>query len=359
MTTIQTRYLTIAFAGFVFGLYLLVAFFSGLSRSTPGALTNDALVLKLLAIAASFSVLFFAGHTSFQKLGISHYAAYLSLGVVAAISVHTLYTSHLVLEQVVATGNLSIYLVEPAIVGALLGAGYRRVSAFVETDEDEDVDGLEEAYERQAGHGAEMNDDDAGLIVHGDTAYFDGPLQVRTSVFGLILATIVGCAANVGVSIVFRIGSVARFMEESKRILSGNQLLIGALDGVLSGLAYALLTFLPVVFLVLLAHMALRALRQNSYAAYGIAGLLSSPAAMILTGGVAASVGFFAVVPAMVAALVYRKIAGLEPAPVAEDIKARNRRDLVGKNHIRRKVGRVIMASGETAKAPLFKRKSM
>lgn len=356
MITIQTRLLTIASAGLVFGLYLLVAFFSGLSSSTSVALTNDALVLKLLAIAASFFILFFAGHKSFQKLEISHYAAYIGLGVVAAISVHTLYTSHLVLEQVVASGNLSIYLIEPAIVGALLGAGYRRVSAFAEIYED--VDGLEEAYGRQAGHGAGLNDD-AGLIVHGDAAYFDGPLQVRTSGLALILATIVGCAANVAVSIVFRIGSVARFMEESKRILSGNQLLIGALDGVLSGLAYALLTFLPVVFLVLLAHMALRALRQNSYAAYGIAGLLSSPAAMILTGGVAASIGLFAVVPAMVAALVYRKIAGLEPAPVAEDIKARNRRDLVGKNHIRRKAGRVIMPSNETAKAPLFKRKPM
>ncbi|PHR18984.1 MAG: hypothetical protein COA37_18690 [Hoeflea sp.] len=342
----------------VFGLYVLVAFVKGMSGSAAVALTNDALVIKLLGIAVVFALVFFAGHKALQKAEISHYAAYIFLGGLAAILVHILHTSHLVLEQVVAMGNLSIYIIEPAIVGALLGAGYRRVSAFTDVDEDEDVDGLAEAYERQAGHPDGAIDDEAGLIVHGDAAYFEGPLQVRTSVLALIFATIVGCIANVAVNIVFRVGSVARFMEQSRRIISGDQLLIGVLEGTLSGLAYALLTFLPVMFLVLLAHMALRALRQHSYAAYGVAGLLSSPAAMILTGGAAASIGFFAVIPAMVAALVYRKIAGLEPAPVAEDIKARNRRDLVGKNHIRRKVGRVVMSSSEATKAPLFAKKS-
>lgn len=354
MTRIETRYLTIASAGLVFGLYVLVAFAKGFSRSAEVELTNDALVLKLLGVAVAFAILFFAGHKTLQKAGFPQYAAYVFLGVVAAILVHLLHTSHLVLEQVVARGNLSLYIIEPAVVGALLGAGYRRVSVFTDVDEDEDVDGLAEAYERQTGHASDVIDDDAGLIVHGDAAYFEGPLQVRTSVLALVLAAVVGCVANISVTIVFQIGFVARFMEESRKMVSGNQLLIGLLDGVLSGLAYALLTFLPVIFLVLLAHIALRALRQTSYAAYGVAGLLSSPAAMILTGGLAASVGIFAVVPAMVAALVYRKIAGLEPAPVAEDIKARNRRDLVGKNHIRRKVGRVVMASNETTKAPLF-----
>ena len=186
--------------------------------------------------------------------------------------------------------------------------------------------------------------------------YFDGPLQVRTSIPVLLLAAFVGCVANIMVTTIFQLSTYTNFKIADKETLLNIDLIWQAMGGFMTGLVFAFLTFLPVIFLVLLAHMALRGLRKTSYAAYGLAGLLSSPVAIILTGGPSA-ITAFAIIPAMVAALAYRRFAGLEPAPVAEDIVTRNRRDLVGKNHIRRKAGRVVMAPGASEKAPLFSRK--
>ncbi|WP_299860701.1 hypothetical protein [uncultured Hoeflea sp.] len=347
--TIHTKPFSIFAVGLVFGFYLLAASVRGLDGAVATNLSDDALVLSSLKGTAIFALVFFIGHFALQRTGFSQTTAYVGLGAASAILVDVLHTPTLLWQQMIADGNLSTRLLVPALLGVVLGAVYRWTARTHEIDED--LDGLSDEYRRQLGDSEYTEDGDAGLIVHGDAAYFDGPLRVRTSLSSFLLAAAAGCGANLVIATIFKLSTYSNFKIGDKETYLNHDLLLQMFSGVLSGLLYSFLAFLPVIFLVALAHMVLRFMRQTGYAAYGIAGLLSSPVTIILTGGMAASVGMLAIIPAMIAALAYRRFAGLEPAPVAEDIIARNERDLVGKNHVRRKVGRVVMPSNAAIKS--------
>ena len=352
--TIQTKPLSITAAGLVFGFYLLVASVRGTEGLSPAELTDDALVLRLFMGAAAFAVVFVIGHYVLQRTRFAQFPAYVGLGTGSAVLVDIVHTPSHLWDQMIADGNLSTHLIVPALLGAVLGGIYRW-NAVSEGD-DEDPGGLSEAYRRQVGEGAE--DGEAGLIIHGDAAYFDGPLRVRTSVGAFLLAAAAGCAANLIVTMIFTLSTYSNFRIADKETMLNYDLLMQTVGGVFAGSVYAFLTYLPVVFLVAVAHMVLRSMRQTSYAAYGLAGLMSSPVTILLTGGMAGSIGMFAVIPATMAALAYRRFAGLEPAPVAEDIVARNRRDLVGTNHVRRKMGRVVIPADQAGSRARFSRQS-
>jgi hypothetical protein len=47
--------------------------------------------------------------------------------------------------------------------------------------------------------------------------------------------------------------------------------------------------------------------------------------------------------PSAIAMVIYRRLAGLEPKPIHEDIEVRDRRSLVGAQHARRRYGRIVM----------------
>lgn len=346
--TVQTKPFSIIATGLVFAFFLLVASVRGWDGPLPADLSDDALVLSLLKGTAVYAFVFFVGHFALQRTGLPHTAAYVGLGAASAILVYVLHTPAPVWQQMIDDGNLSTHLLVPGLLGVVLGAVYRWTAWTNEIDED--MDGLSAAYRRQIADGGDGEHGEAGLIVHGDAAYFDGPLQVRTSPAAFLLAAVAACAANLAISMIFSLSTYSNFKIVDREAYLNYDLLLQALSGLMSGLLYGFLAFLPVVFLVALSHLVLRSLRQTGYAAYGIAGLLSSPVTIILTGGMAAYVGMFAIIPAMIVALAYRRFAGLEPAPVAEDIVARNRRDLVGSNHVRRKAGRVILPSGGTIK---------
>ncbi|TPI54849.1 hypothetical protein FJ420_19910 [Mesorhizobium sp. B3-1-3] len=114
-------------------------------------------------------------------------------------------------------------------------------------------------------------------------------------------------------------------------------------DLVIKG-AMALFTGMPVLILIAIAHFGLRSIGKTGYLAYGIGGLVAAPLMALVTFGAAGPLVILATLPTIVGAVIYRKLAGLEPAPIAEDIIAKNRRDLVGADHARRKAGRVIVS---------------
>ncbi|HEY6633588.1 MAG TPA: hypothetical protein VIZ90_19205, partial [Rhizobiaceae bacterium] len=106
-------------------------------------------------------------------------------------------------------------------------------------------------------------------------------------------------------------------------------------------LALVVYGLIPFAVMIFMCHHVCRALDKTSMLAYGVAGLVTPIALSVLTL-FAVPLGFYVAVPSAIAMMMYRRLAGVEPKPVKEDIEVRVRRDLVGASHARRSYGRII-----------------
>ena len=358
MNRIGTHYPKLFFAGLAFGFYLVAASIRGWGTEPLSDFSNDAVLLTILKGGLVFAVMFTSGHLALRHLGISKAWAYAALGTVCALPLFVLHLASGMVEQLAATGNLSTGLFIPACIGAAIGLAYRKAAGV--DGAVEDLDGMDAAYRRLAaassGEGVSHEYDRPGrpmaaeraaatadsVFVHEGNEYFAGPVRVRTSLLSFLGASILGGVLSVLVQGILGLGSYMQMLEGlGKSIRPGNlfEVLMGEL--LMKGLM-SLLTLVPVIILIAVAHFALRSMGKSGYLAYGVAGLLAAPVMTLVTFGAAGPLVILATLPTIVGAVLYRKFAGLEPVPVAEDIIARNRRDLVGADHARRKAGRVI-----------------
>jgi hypothetical protein len=359
MNQVGTHYLKLFMAGLVFGFYLVAASIRGWGTEPLRDFSNDAVLLTILKGGIVFAVIFTTGHLVLRHLGIIKPWAYAALGTVCALPLFVLHLASGTFEQLAATGNLSTGLFIPACIGAAIGLAYRK-SAGVDGVA-EDLDGMNAAYRRLATAGAGETETGShgrpdraqaataktpatadGAFVHEGTEYFAGPLRVRTSLLSLIGASILGGVLSAILQGILDLRSYMHDLERlSKSIHPGNLIDVLVSDLVARG-AIALFTGMPVLILIAIAHFALRSMSKTGYLAYGVGGLLAAPVMALVTFGAAGPLVLLATLPTVVGAVLYRKFAGLEPLPVAEDVIARNRRDLVGADHARRKAGRVI-----------------
>ncbi|TPN86407.1 hypothetical protein FJ987_09595 [Mesorhizobium sp. CU2] len=362
MHRIGTRYLKIFTAGLAFGFYLVAASIRGWGTEPLTDFSNDAVILTILKGGIVFALIFTLGHLVLRQLGIIKAWAYAALGTVCALP---LFISHLAsgtFAELAATGNVSTGLFIPACVGATIGLAYRKSAGIDGVAED--LDGMNGAYRGlafaagetgtgshgQSGRGqltfgkALAAAGTVGAFTHKGTEYFDGPLRVRTSLLSLLGASLLGAVLSTVIQSILDLGSYMRDLERmGKSIRPGNLFDVLMSDLVVKG-AMALFTGVPVLILIAVAHFGLRSMGKTGYLGYGIAGLLVAPIMTLVTFGAAGPLLILATLPTVLGAVIYRKFAGLEPVPIAEDIVAKNRRDLVGADHARRKAGRVIIS---------------
>lgn len=357
MNQIGTHYLKLFTAGLAFGFYLVAASIRGWGTEPLSDFSNDAVILTILKGGVVFTCMFTAGHLALRHFGIIKAWAYAALGTVCALPLFILHLASGTFEELAATGNLSTGLFIPACIGAAIGLAYGK-SAGVDGVA-EDLDGMNAAYRRlataaagEAGTGSRPGHAQAtfeeapatadGAFVHKGTEYFSGPLRVRTSLLSLLGASILGGMLSTLLQGILDLGSYMHELERlDKSIRPGNLIDVLVGDLVAKG-AMALFTGMPVLVLIAVAHFGLRSMGKTGHLAYGIGGLLAAPVMVLVTVGAAGPLVLLATLPTVVGAVLYRKFAGLEPVPVAEDIIARNRRDLVGADHARRKAGRII-----------------
>ncbi|CDX14225.1 membrane hypothetical protein [Mesorhizobium sp. ORS 3324] len=362
MNHIGTHYLKLFMAGLAFGFYLVAAGIRGWGTEPLSDFSNDAVILTILKGGIMFAFIFTVGHLALRYFGIIKAWTYAVLGTVCALPLFIVHLASGTFEEMAATGNLSTGLFIPACVGAAIGLAYRK-SAGVDGVA-EDLEGMNVAYRLaaaaagetasgsygQAGRGqvafgrAQPTADVVGGFVHEGTEYFSGPLRVRTSLVSLLSASILGGMLSTVLQGVLDLGSYMHGLDRiGKTIRPGNLIDVLVGDLVAKG-AMALFTGMPVVILIAIAHFALRSIGKSGYLAYGLGGLLAAPAMALVTFGAAGPLVILSTLPTVVGAVIYRKLAGLEPVPVAEDVIARDRRDLVGADHARRKAGRVIIS---------------
>jgi len=343
----------------------LVSASNGFLTTNPAALSIDRMLLLAMSTSVAFASVFVVGHLAFRHVGVSHRLCYAALGALAMIIAMMVFADTQARTAAITSGAFIPAMALPAAAGWLIGSFYHWFAKYdVEGD---DVDALE-AMVRKKGKAdnAEESPDDPSMdqvsspvLVSTATAeYFDGPTQVRNSLNAAVAAAVTGVMVSHIVMWFFLLaGSYGSMPSANKGSSStlfpikpsplGVQLPDFAVLGdafvsvLASGLLMSLMLFIPVALIILAGHLGLRAFGRSGYADYGLAGLAIPPVIGLVLIFML-PLGLQLAIPFAMAMLLYRKLAGLEPLAVREDIEVTDRRSLVAADHARRRFARVI-----------------
>lgn len=332
MVMVRTNRKAVLTGAIIVALFTLEVIRTGLVMAAQDRSSLDAWIVMALATGAIYAILFLLAHDQLRRRGVRSRGAYAGIGAIAAVPPFLLALgSHAVLGAAQA-GTLSAVLVCPLIGGALMGFLYHRRAGY-ETEGD-DVGSLAVA----AGDTASAS---PAYVVTDSAEYFSGPFVVRSSLGANAIASLLAAAAFILASTLA--ARAQPYASPLTEFMAHNGAGRTILQGVL-GMA------IPIGILVAMTHAYLRARGKHSYANYALAGLIGPgifSVLMAMTG-----MSWFALVylfqflaPSLVGMLAYRRLAGLEPAPLPDDIEVSDRRTLVGEDHARRRMARIVDTS--------------
>ncbi len=296
-----------------------------LSVLPEGMRSWDLMVVWLALAGAIYTAVFAAGHLLLRRLEVGHRGLYAALGVLALCVTHAALNFAQVAESFLSGVGLSQFIL-PGLLGAAFGFLYAHRAGW------------------EHGESARIAGVDDSLVAHEGDTYFDGPVQVRTSIPLMILAAVVGSILAGLVRGVMTVGWEVSLLDDPT--------LQRALGHAADASAYAGLMMVamgvisvPVMTVAILAgHYIARAFKRTDYGVYFGVGLVAPVILALATWFLFAGVALMVALPNAVAMVVYRRLAGLEPVPVREDVIAERARDLVGADHLQRRMSRVVGA---------------
>ncbi|MEO7224096.1 MAG: hypothetical protein ABIY37_16645 [Devosia sp.] len=354
---VRTSISSLAAAGVIAGLFVIAA--QRMFVVNPEALSIDAIALRILAGGGIYLGIFMIAHLILSRFHITLRPAYAVAGAAAMLASFQLGGGRELVPLASANGTMTLLYAVPLLWGALMGFIYRQ-SAGVAAGADDPhrlaamlAGGTSQAARRQTallngeprpGFGqrnaqnAEPSvSSDAAHVSTGEAEYFEGPLQVRTSM-GAVLVT------GVTAGVLWALVKAAFALLLMSRAGAGASMTGGAATSFLAATVggTALLGAILMPIPVYVGHLIARSRGYTSYLSYAVIGALvpiGAGLAMFIAGVV-----FMApyAIPCAIALVCYRYFAGLEPKSLPEDIEVRDRRTLVGANHDRRRYSRVV-----------------
>lgn len=359
---IRTNYADIATGGLVAAIFASTSANIGFYIASPETLSSDRRIVLALIMAVVFCGLFSGGHFLLRRLGLSHRLLYSLCGAVAMTVALMAFADSSEREAMIRSGAIISTLVFPAAAGWILGSFYHWHAGY-EVDGD-DIDALDKAVQHSITAAvpdkndpeasAPQTDGDASYVRTATAEYFSGPTQVRSSLNATVISAI--CATLISsITMWFFLfaGHYSMNPNDLRRTLTGDpfrpgspkvdySVMTDALASIMqSGLMMSALLAIPVSLLIYALHLILRAFRKSSFLHYGLAGL----AMPIIVGAVfivALPVGIRLAIPFAIAMLLYRRLAGLEPLALPDDMLVSDRRTLISAEHARRRFARVI-----------------
>ncbi|RYF24119.1 MAG: hypothetical protein EOO77_00735 [Oxalobacteraceae bacterium] len=332
MLMVRTNPKAVVTGAIIVALFTLEVVRTGLVMTAQDRSSLDAWIVTALATGAIYAILFLLGHDQLRRHDLRSRGAYAGIGAIAAVPPFLLAMGSHAVGAAAEAGTLSAVLVCPLIGGALMGFLYHRRAGY-ETEGD-DVGSLAAATSDAASP--------APAYVSTDSAeYFSGPFVVCSSLGANAIASLLAATAFIlAGTLAARAQPYASPLTE---FMAHNGAGLTILQGVL-GMA------IPIGVLLAMTHAYLRARGKYSYHDYALAGLIGPgifSVLMAMTG-----MSWFALIyllqflaPSLLGMLVYRRLAGLEPAPLPDDIEVSDRRTLVGEDHARRRMARIIDTS--------------
>ena len=294
----------------------------------------DALFLSCLAGGLVFTVVLFIGHVILRRLRIGARAAYVILGALALAGAYASQMPPSSLAAVAAKGLIFYFFTFPTLTGAVFGYIYAWRAGW--DREKEHPDALAEALEATEGADA------PAVIQTAEARYFDGPLRVRTSFILMFLSAVLSAFVAMGARAVLDIGFEASHQPDRSISNVIDHATARSIGAGLEMFFLILMCTLPLFLCLMGGHFTARGFKRNGAGAYFGIGLLMPFALALISLGFANAFVPVLLLPCAIGMVLYRQFAGLEPAPVREDILATDERDLVGDNHPRRRFGRVL-----------------
>lgn len=357
---INTNTYALAAGGAITAALAFTAINTGYYSADANPLSIDRKILMAATAAAIYVAVFTTAHALFRRAGLSHRLYYASAGAVAMLVASTVIVDPEYLRIAKNNGQLIPTLLLPFIAGWLPGSLYHWQAGHAEAQSD--IDELVTRIRRPAMNEPNPAGIDPAHISTSSTEYYDGPVQVKNSINAtLFAATFATFSSHVILFFFLIAGQVvvsasavdpnSRIAVMFKRSPSGapapdySVLFEALLPVVTSGVTLSLVAAIPVGIAIYLSHLGLRAFGRSDYLSYGLAGLALPPTIGLVLFFVL-PLGLQLAIPFALAMMLYRRLAGLEPLAIREDVEVTDRRALVGADHARRRYARVIDRSG-------------
>jgi hypothetical protein len=301
------------------GIMSLLQLAEFMTRNGALPTPDQALVMYLRRIVID-SALLFAGHWLLRRAAIATRLAYGTMGGVAAAAGYAIALRNGLMFVAPPAGSHLTAGILPSLAGIIAGTLYLQFAG-------REVIALSAA---QSPRGAVATDATAPTL-------FDGPVQVRTSLVAMLIASVIPACILFLFSSLFMIDGVASKPNWILNIAAGGN---PSYVPVIALVA----TLLPAAFVVATAHAIARARSTTSSLDYTLAGTaagalaslaltLFMPAALVLP---------FGLVSGALMGAAYRRFADLEPLALPEAILATDPATLVGADHPTRRGHAVI-----------------
>lgn len=296
----------------------------------PSPATADRLILLFLLFAGLNLAVMLAGDIVARQFGWWRRGHYLALGAVAATISHAVALAPDAYVEAARDGALFGILLTPVLIG--MASAYLLYRSLGYDTEGDDPEALRAAA---ASEGTRQT----GQAVHdtGTAAYYEGPLQVRSSAMAALIAAFAGAALFVVISLISMTDGVLP-AGAVPPVLRANPIL-GTLYGII-GLA------IPFYVFVRRSHAFLQARGKDAVKSYVLAGVFVplgfALAFTALMGPFGVLMVLPWVLPSIAAMIVYHRLAGFEPLALPADIEVSDPRTMLPADHIRRRVRRVV-----------------
>lgn len=281
----------------------------------------DGLTLASLAGAAIFAAVLAGSHFLIRDSVRGRSGFYGVAGAVAGLLAYAATGGTVLVELAAEQKLITLALGVPLALGAMLGVVFSSASG-VEDRNDNRVVAIENALKTYP-------DAPPALLDTGEAEYFNGPMRVRFSL-GLMFAS----GALLGVIL----AGIGLLLALSGMLMKGDLTFkTGAVEAV--GVAGMTIVGSGVLMLLptLIGHYAAQLLKATSTSSYVGYGFLANVVLGLPTG-------FFLIAAPFAAATLalYRRLAGLEPVALPDDVHVRDRRALVAADHPARRYHRVV-----------------
>ena len=294
--------------------------------------TLDRMFLYFLLFAAVNFAVVYAGDRLARKRVWWRRSAYLVIGAAGATAAHGVALAPGGYVEAWRNGVILLIILIPAMLGAAtaflmhLGLGY--------SEEGDDPQALAAVA---AGSGA---GDSSAVHDIGTAAYYDGPLQVRTSAIAAFIAALIGSSLY-ALTVMFSLSDGVLPSDALPPLYRENPAL----------LALVAIGFYSVFFFVFVrkAHSYLQARGKDKVRSYALAGVVVPMGFALMLLALMGPFGVIIVLPwllpSVVAMVAYHRLAGFEPLALPSDIEVADPRTMLPADHVRRRVRRVIPVS--------------
>lgn len=291
--------------------------------------TLDRTFLLFALFAATNFAVSFAGDRLARKMGWWKRFPYLLIGALASTAAHAVALAPGAYVEAWRNGTVLLLALVPALIGAASGFLVHRGLGYADEGDDPQALATLAAGDDPASAGAVRD--------IGTAAYYDGPLQVRTSQMAALVGAVTGSALY-SLTVMFSLSDGLLPPEALPPLYHANPAMMA-----LVAIAFYTLFFL---LFVNKAHAFLQARGKDRMLSYALAGVVVPLGFALMLVALMGPFGVMIVLPwvlpSVVAMTVYHRLAGFEPLALPQDIEVKDPRTMLPADHIRRRVRRAV-----------------